>query len=334
MKKDILSQREDEFFSSLVIKYNQKQEKDRKEEDYIRERTKELVYRICRDKLMLNDDTISCVYISINDDIDKIINAYKISAKSFNHYLRQVCIYRIRRVREDNRFPEYLEIEYMRESEDSLYTLDDHSVVYNGEEIGSSNMLFFNPRHYLDMDIKSLTEFITSNQNRKDYTPRSRSEWVLRGKLDNKYFRRNFLFFILSLPANGGDDEAVNYARVFQTDEAAFTRLLFLKNEIIERNYPEREKNLCLAAMHWRMMAKLKNSMYKARSEDEYRILKDNYMTQVRCHRNRIKDAQRSMRGIIHSDIADTLGVCRTTVTMGIRKVKEELERINGTYSV
>ncbi len=333
MKKDILSQHEDEFFSSLVIRYNQKEEKDLKEEEYIRERTKELVYRICKDKLMLKDDIISCLYISVNDDLDKIIRAYRISAKSFNHYLRQVCIYRIRRVREEIWRPEYLDIEYMRESEDSYYTLDDNIAVYCGEEIKSS-MLFFNPRRYLEMDIKSLTEFITTTQNRKDYTPRSRSEWVLQSKLDNKYFRRNFLFFILSLPAGGSDEEAANYARVFQTDETAFTRLLFLKNEIIERNYPEREKNLGLAAMHWRMMAKLKNSMYKAQTEEEYKVLKDNYMVQVRCHHNRIKDAQRSLRGIIQSDIADTLGVCRTTVTMGIRKVKEELERINGTYSV
>lgn len=334
MRKDILSQREDELFSSLVIDYNRADGKSREDEDFIKSRTKELVWRICRERLFVADDLISSLYINIHDDLDKIISAYRISLKTFNHYLKQVCIYRIRRVRQENRFPDYLDLEYAGEAEDSLYTLDDYSAVYNGEEIRNGSRAIFNSGRYLDMDMKAAADYITHTQNRNAASPLTKREEALRGMLDNRYFRRNFLFFILALPAGENEKEAENYSRVFQTDEGAFSRLLALKNELILHNYPNREKNLELAAMHWRMMARIKNSMYSAGSNEEYRMLNENYMAHVRCHRNRIRDAQRSMRGIIHSDIASILGVCRTTVTMGIRKVREELERINRAYSV
>lgn len=329
MEKDILSKAEDEYFSSVVVSYNQKKEKTKQERDFVTGRTRKLIYLVCRDRLFISPELISSIYININEDIDKIIASYRIAARSFNHYLKQVCAYRIRRVKKKEASDHYMEIEYSIENGE-YYTTENH--LENDDAVSSSvlsePMPLYNPQKYSDMDIRSLCSYIIETKNRNDYPLKNKKEKELSKRLSRSLFRRNFLFFILSLPASESEKEAENYARVFKTDVLAFSRLLHLKNNLMSSNNPKREKNLELAAMHWRLMAKIKNSMYKAVTETEYNELRDNYNAQVRCHRNRLSDAGRSLRGIIHEDIASTLGHSRTTVTMGIRQVRNTLLEI------
>lgn len=335
MRKDLLASDEDIAFSEAVIRYNSRNDNntDTEEGRYIRERTKNLVYLICKEQLLMSDDLISSIFLNIYDDLDKVIRSYRIASHSFNHYLKQVCIYRVRRVRHHSSSPLCLESEYISESSE-LYTIDEHTFYDEKDEIRYP-LLMCNPQRYASMGMKDLAEHIISERSTLSLPVRSRRERMLRNKLMQKRFRRNFILFILSLPP-GSDEvmDARNYARVFQTDEAAFARLLFLKNEVIRHSYPERERNLEKAAMHWRLMARIKNSMYRASSREEYRVLKENYMSQARCHRNRIEDANRSVKGIIHEDIASVLGLSRSTVSMGICLIRRELERIsNSTFS-
>ncbi len=332
MKKDLLSQAEDRAFSEVVIRYNGKERNglDTEEGRYIKERTKDLVYLICKEQLLMSDDLISSVFLNVYDDLDKVIRSYRIASHSFNHYLKQVCIYRIRRVRQHPAVRSCVESEYMHEDA-VLYTTDDHHLPAEKEKEDLLHSLTIgSPERYASMNMKAIADSIISERNLLGVPPRSRKERILSNKLVRKRFRRNFLLFILSIPP-GGDDitDAKNYARVFQSDEAAFARLLYLKNEVVRRSTPEREKNLEKAAMHWCLMARIKNSMYKATSREEYSVLKENYMSQVRCHRNRIEDARRSVKGIIHEDIASALGLSRSTVSMGISLIRRELERIS-----
>lgn len=332
MKKDLLSQAEDRAFSEAVIRYNKKEWNglDTEEGRYIRERTKNLIYLICKEQLLMSDDLISSVFLNVYDDLDKVIKSYRIASHSFNHYLKQVCIYRIRRVRHHQGGRSCVESEYMHEDA-VLYTTDDHPLpVETEKEELFHSLIIPAPERYANMNMKDIADFIISERNLIGVPPRSRKEKILRNKLVRKPFRRNFLLFILSIPP-GGDDitDAKNYARVFQSDEAAFARLLYLKSEVVRRSTPDREKNLEKAAMHWCLMARIKNSMYRATSREEYSVLKENYMSQVRCHRNRIEDARRSVKGIIHEDIATALGLSRSTVSMGISLIRRELERIS-----
>lgn len=331
MEKDILSKVEDEYFSSIVIAYNKKEERTKEEKDFVKLRTRKLIYLICRDRLFIREELISSIYLNINEDLDKIISSYRIAAKTFNHYLKQVCAYRIRRVKKNEEANHYMEIEYSSENGE-YYTTENHFEDYYEADLSLSEpMPLYNPVKFSDMDIRTLCSYIIETKNRSDYPLRNRKEIELSKKLSRSLFRRNFLFFILSLPASESDEEAQNYARVFKTDVLAFSHLINLKNNLISSNNPKREKNLQLAAMHWRLMAKIKNSMYKATTETEYNELKDNYMAQVKCHKNRLGDARRSFRGIIHEDIASTLGHSRTTVTMGIRQVRNTLLEITST---
>lgn len=326
MERNILSKKEDDSFSERVIKYNNDSVKDEKEKEYIRGRTKNLVYRICKERLFLDDDMISSVYISFHYDMDRIISAYRIAEKSFNHYLRQVCIYRLRRALKKEQTPFYLEMEYSAETED-YYTLD------NPDEKDDDGDDYLSPSQeiteFSTMGMKEISEYIIKHNDAARSFSSNRKENALKKRLDeSRYFRRNFLFFILSLPVTENRKDAENYARLFSTDESAFTKLLDLKNEYVRHNKERREKNLVLAAKHWRIMAKLKNSMYKAVSKTEYNVIRENYMSQVRCHRNRLRDAVRLRKGIIHDEIASVLGHSRTTVSMGIKQVRETLEDI------
>lgn len=334
MENDILSKAEDEYFSSVVIAYNQNKNTTKKERDFILQRTKKLIYLICRDRLFVNRDLLSSIYINMSEDIEKIISSYRIASRSFNYYLKQVCSYRIRRVKKKEASHQYMEIEYSCENGE-FYTTDNH---LDNEDDGndiplSEPMVFYNPIKFSDMDIKDICSYIIDTNNRDDYILKNEKEEELASRLSKSLFRRNFLFFILSLPTSEGEREVENYARVFKTDVLAFSRLIHLKHDFINSNNHKREKNLQLAAMHWRIMAKIKNSMYSASSETEYNELKDNYMAQVRCHKNRLDDARRSFRGIIHEDIASTLGHSRTTVSMGIRQVRKALMEISAALS-
>ncbi len=332
MKEDLLSTSEDAAFSETVIRYNRKERNglDTEEGRYIKERTKNLIYLICKEQLMMSDDLISSVFLNVYEDIDRVIKSYRIASHSFNHYLKQVCIYRIRRVKHRLGTRRYIESAYISEA-DPLYTTDEHHLAPEREkEELFHSLLIPAPERYASMNMKDITDCIIEERNLIGVPTRSRKERILRNKLVKKSFRRNFLLFILSIPP-GGDDvtDAKNYARVFQSDEAAFARLLYLKSEVVRRNTPDREKNLEKAAMHWCLMARIRNSMYRATSEEEYSVLKENYMSQVRCHRNRIRDARRSVKGIIHEDIASALGLSRSTVSMGISFIRRELERIS-----
>lgn len=330
MRKDLLTDAEDMAFSEAVIRYNARKDQrtDTEEGRYIKERTKELVYLICKEQLLMNDDMISSVFLNIYDDLEKVIRSYRIASHSFNHYLKQVCIYRIRRVRKNPGTRRSIEAEYMSESCEFYSVDEDHTTEEKEHPLYS--ILMCNPTRFAAMTMTDVTKYIVEQRSWFSPPVRSRRERILKNKLERKYFRRNFLLFILSLPP-GGDEEkdAKNYARVFQVDEAAFARLLYLKNEIIRRSYPERDRNLEKAAMHWRMMARIKNSMYRASSQEEYRVLKENYLSQVRCHRNRLEDASRCVKGVIHEDIASAMGLSRSTVSMGICLIRKELERIS-----
>lgn len=327
MERNILSKSEDEYFSTRVEKYNNSMTKDEKERAYIKKRTEELVWKIMKEKLMASDDLISGVYISIHTDIDRIIAAYRIAGSGFNHYLKQVCIYRIRRVRHKEIVPFYLDYECCEE----IYHDDVEEKVF--EEMAKDKrekpLFLFNPLKYSNMTMKEVIEYIVKKNDREECSPKNEKEKAVRNKLENdRLFRRNFLFFILSLPFSSDEDDASNYARLFRTDENAFSRLLYLKNEIITRNSKNRERNIERANKHWALMAKIKNSMYKASSREEYSALKDNYLAQVRCHRKRLNDIKRSFKGIVHEEIASVVGQSRATVTMGIKNVKETLKAI------
>lgn len=320
-----LDSKADKEFSSLVIELNSTTKKDRKDLLFpiVKERTKILIYQICQKKLYLDDEKTACVYLSINEEMDRIISSYKISSESYNHYLKQLCTYHARRIIRKDYDNSIYENEFFFE-DDEPYQYD----TYNDEEVRIKQSSNISATFFINMNLKETVEYIISNANRDDYLIYNQYEGKLRELLKTKSFRRDFLLFILSLPLNSSFDESNNYSRIFRTDEEAFIHLLDLKIEIANRKNPDRARNIELTSKHWRLMAKLKRSMYFASNEKEYSLLKENYNTHAKCHNRRLKDTRRSYRGMIHEDISSYLKLSRTTVTTAIGKVKKTLEMI------
>lgn len=324
MERNILSKSEDNSFSLRVVKYNNLSIKDDAEEAYIKKRTKELIYKILRDVLMAPDEIISSVYLNMHYDIEKVISAYRIATKSYNHYLKQVIIYRIRRVRKKEAVEHYLEYECAMDG-----SVGDDEAFNFSDERGKTSLSSPVSLKYSNMGMKEVIEHIMNKEDRMEHPLNNKKEKAVSMRLDyDRVFRRNLLFLILSLPFSNDESDAANYARLYKTDENAFMRLMHLKNEIIERNSKNRELNREKANKHWALMAKIKNSMYKASTKEEYNALKENYMAHVRCHKNRLADFNRTLGGIVHEEIATMTGQSRTTVTMGIKRVKEILRAI------
>ena len=79
MKKDYLSREEDERFSKTVIDFNSSGiDVNEKLKHEIRERTKLLIYIVSRDILHLSYDDASSIFIEMEEELDKIIESYKV----------------------------------------------------------------------------------------------------------------------------------------------------------------------------------------------------------------------------------------------------------------
>lgn len=331
MNKDYLSQSEDNYFTSLVIKYNETKNEKEKEElrPIIEERLKKLIYLICKQRLYLNDELTSAVYVKVYDEIDRIISSYKIATFSFNSYLRNVCIFRIRRIYKEREMKTMLEGEYLYE--ETPYYLDECPL-----EKYQRNFLkpvIYDVLKIRSMSLKELASYIITTKSDVISPSRTPAEKVLKEKLKNEYFRRNFIFFILSIPLESVRNEAENYARIFNTEEEAFIRLIELKSKYLGQYEEAKKKDLEIIAKHWRLMAKMKRSMSLTADRKEYCVLKENYTAQAKCHKKKIEKYFSSQRGMHHALIASNFDVCRTTVSMGISIVRKELEKISSLNS-
>ena len=101
MKKDFLSREEDIRFSKTVIDFNSLGDKaDDNLKNEIKERTKLLIYIVSRDVLHLSYDDASSVFLELEEELDRIIASYKVSNATFNQYLKQLCQYRCRRMKQ------------------------------------------------------------------------------------------------------------------------------------------------------------------------------------------------------------------------------------------
>ena len=82
------------------------------------------------------------------------------------------------------------------------------------------------------------------------------------------------------------------------------------------------------------IVAKLKKEISMERNEERKLRLQDHYHTQVKCHRQRIIEARKINRGMTRTEIAEILGMSRSTVCTAIVKMTEKLKEIILTSSL
>ena len=329
MKKDYLSREEDIRFSKTVIDFNTLgEEADEKSRIEIRERTKLLIYIVSRDILHLSYDDASSVFLELEEELDKIIASYKVSNATFNQYLKQLCQYRCRRMKQKK---------YQNALWENAFFMEEAK--YNARGLGDVEFLEIQKKEqskslriqqdiYAEFDMKGIIEFISRNKNVPDYPIYNRMELKLRKALDNNTSRKRFLIFILTLPRNSEGFDSYDIARVMQTDELAISHLLLLKDEALGFQEEKIREIQSRASKHWRIMAKLIANINLESDEEKKRILRDHYQTQVICHKKNVREIKRASAGMSRSTIATVIGVSRSSVSIAIKEISSLLEII------
>ena len=233
MKKDYLSREEDELFSRTVLDFNNASQTNEKEKNAIRERTKILIYIVARDMLHLSYDDASTVFLDMEKELDKIITSYRVSNATFNQYLRQLCQYRCRRMKQKA---------YQNNLWENAFFMEE--AAYNSKHPGDYDVLdactrehrsteTYNQDLYSEYGLKEIIDFITKTRNVLDYPIFNNYEKKLRKALTIPTSRKRFLIFLLTLPRKTESIDSYDIARVLQVDECAINRLLYLKDEAL-----------------------------------------------------------------------------------------------------
>ena len=303
MKKDYLSREEDELFSRTVLDFNNSSQTNEKEKNAIRERTKILIYIVARDMLHLSYDDASTVFLDMEKELDKIITSYRVSNATFNQYLRQLCQYRCRRIKQKT---------YQNNLWENAFFMEE--AAYNSKHPGDYDVLdactrehrsteTYNQDLYSEYGLKEIIDFITKT-------------------------RKRFLIFLLTLPRKTESIDSYDIARVLQVDECAINRLLYLKDEALGYQEEKIREIQSRASKHWRIMAKLVANINKENDEDKKRKLRDHYQTQVICHRKNVSEIRKVSNGMSRTYISNILGLSRSSVSVAVKETSTLLEMI------
>ena len=328
MKKDYLSREEDELFSRTVLDFNNASQTNEKEKNAIRERTKILIYIVARDMLHLSYDDASTVFLDMEKELDKIITSYRVSNATFNQYLRQLCQYRCRRIKQKT---------YQNNLWENAFFMEE--AVYNSKHPGDYDVLddcskehrsteTYNQDLYSEYGLKEIIDFITKNRNVLDYPIFNNYEKKLRKALAIPTSRKRFLIFLLTLPRKTESIDSYDIARVLQVDECAINRLLYLKDEALGYQEEKIREIQSRASKHWRIMAKLVANINKENDEDKKRKLRDHYQTQVICHRKNVSEIRKVSNGMSRTYISNILGLSRSSVSVAVKETSTLLEMI------
>ena len=328
MKKDYLSREEDELFSRTVLDFNNSSQTNEKEKNAIRERTKILIYIVARDMLHLSYDDASTVFLDMEKELDKIITSYRVSNATFNQYLRQLCQYRCRRMKQKA---------YQNNLWENAFFMEE--AAYNSNHPGDYDVLdvctrehrsteTYNQDLYSEYGLKEIIDFITKTRNVLDYPIFNNYEKKLRKALTIPTSRKRFLIFLLTLPRKTESIDSYDSARVLQVDECAINRLLYLKDEALGYQEDKIREIQSRASKHWRIMAKLVANINKENDEDKKRKLRDHYQTQVICHRKNVSEIRKVSNGMSRTYISNILGLSRSSVSVAVKETSTLLEMI------
>lgn len=331
MEKDYLSKEEDEKFSRTVLNFNNgnKGDIDEKKKDEIRNRTKIIIYKVSRELLHLSPDESSTIFLDMEEELDKIISSYKVSTATFNHYIKQLCQYRYRRIKQKNYQKTLWENAFFQE-EAALNARNYNEIDFLDIKPKEKVHIIREPLNvYSEMDLKEIINFISKNKNVLDYPVYNRMEARLRKFLDiSPTVRKRFLIFILTLPRKAEGFDSYDIARVMKTDENAIIRFFDLKNEALGYQEDKIREIQSRASKHWRMMAKLEANITIEHDEEKKKKLRDHYQTQVLLHKKNVRELRRASQGMSRTTISNILGLSRSTITVAIKDTATILELI------
>ncbi len=314
------SEKEDRAFTLKVAKYNSLDEAEKEEmREEIVNRTYLLLYEIPIKQLYTSTDAAADIFLEAQAEIDDIISNFRICGITFNKYLTQVCRYKLlNKLRKDRERQLIEDSMCLKECEALYYTEAEERqrVAHYGKQRPEVEALTL-PELFVYI-IKSDDGLFESN---------SEKEKKLHKYLKNKIARKRFLLYLLSLPATEDEDMISNIARVLDIDYKVLAQFFIHKHTNLNDQYENRLKAHNTAMRHWITITRLNKALNTAPPE-ECNVIEKKLLKLKRCHQGRINMLKKTYGGMSQRDIADSLNMSRSTVSLDILRTKRKLIEI------
>ena len=319
----IFSEAEDRRFSDLVLRYNTLEEGSEERlalEGVIQERTKILLYMIPHRNLYLSKEDSSAFFMHILYDIDRIIGEFRASGLTYNGYLTQICRFRCKGFMKQRNSQEVVERALLYSdvtagtSQTGERTLEYRSERYKGLEL---------------LDLKVLIERIVSADG-----PGIRAggaERALQEILHDRVSRRRFIVLLLSLPEVETSAFIAGVSRVLRVDGQMISRFYMLRHEQLaahEERKKERERLEESAGRYWKTLARLRHAISIETDRDKIDRLSAAYGRTRDIYARRRAMVAKTRKGMTQKEIADLLGLPRSTISNDICRMRELLHSI------
>jgi len=314
------SEKEDKAFTLRVAKYNSLDEEGKEEmREEIVNRTYLLLYEIPIKHLYTSADTAADIFLESQAEIDDIIANFRICGITFNKYLTQICRYKLlNKLRKDRERQLIEDSVCVKESEPLYYTEREEKCreAHSGRQRPEIESLTL-PELFVYI-IKSDDGLFESD---------SEKERALHRYLKNKIARKRFLLYLLSIPATEDESMISNFARVLDIDYKVLAQFFIHKHSNLNEQYENRLKAHNTAMRHWITITRLNKALNTA-PPDECREIEKKLEKLRRCHKVRIDMLKRTYGGMSQRDIADSLNLSRSTVSLDILRTKRKLLEI------
>ena len=317
------SLQEDQRFSNIVVEFNQMDARESKRESLkkvIFDRTQILIYELPIRNLFLNEDEAAEIYLCLRDDVERIVDSYRYIGKTYNSYITSICKFKARSLDKRNKAGMNIEDSY---KSDLLYELEarDSIQFFEREPFYGTNR----PEIYT-MDMKALVEFISSSSDCNDFAldlaPR---EIRLAKSLEKRISRKHMMIYLMYLPQMENPYFIDSISRVMNLDPMVFSYFYALKFELCTKINEKWQKKQNTAARHFKTLLKLRAQIAYETDREKIRNLNNIYTKVYNYYILSLEKSKRLKRGLNQNEIAEHLGIRRSSVFYAIKQTKSIL---------
>lgn len=325
---DYYSKEEDIRFSNLVIYYNSLEFTSTEKEALgtkIKDRTQILIYGLCIRNLFLTEDEATEIYLELRPSVEDIIASYKISIRSYNIYILQICRFRFlylsRRKFEKNRHAEgilkEMEIFYQYKSED----IDLDAIISEREPYYGPDGL----GDVCNMGMKELFDYMVENSDLSKSNDLNEKEQTLAKEITVLNNRRYMVFLLLWLPPIESPKFIESIARVMGLDTSVLSYFYSLKFNYLEQRKSKWNNKRNIANKHYSTMIKISSKKLYEHEDEKLDALEKDYQEARRRFLNANNNARKAAAGLSQTEISKILNIKRSAVGYGLAKIKSIL---------
>ncbi len=317
------SKEADRRISEMVIRYNLLDDGNVEKlglENLITERTRILLYLIPLRNSFIAEEDLSGFFLDVMKDAARFITSYTISGTSYIAYLTEICRYRCLR--------------YMRKKQKEAST--EEAVLFSDTSIYERPHELMEPEYgysasadpgYLELDLPALIKAMIAGRG-KSYAPLREGESRLAEALGERLWRKRFMELLLYLPQSETRSTIAGLSRVLYIDGCIINRFFQLKAGYLAESSGNVSRLEELSSRYWVIAARIQHALPMETDPEKRAILEDSLKRAEELYRKRFSELRKARRGLSQSQIAELMGLPRSTVSFDLAKMRELLSSI------